>query len=114
MHPRSGRKAVDVALLVNLLSEIGNLRLRIAEQEARAEHSFCHLFGYGLDLGMNHVVRSPVALVSGKGKELLVVKFALRPSTNSDSVGSVDHAASHARRGPTGDRLPEWQASQSK
>lgn len=71
MYPGFGGKAVDVASLVNLLSVIGDLRLRIAGQEARAERWFYDLFGHGLDLGMNHFVRSPVELVSGEGKELL-------------------------------------------
>lgn len=66
----NGGEALDVVPLINLLSVIGNLRLRVVGQERRAERWFYELAGQHLDIGLNHHHRGPVDLVPGNDNEL--------------------------------------------
>lgn len=60
----------DMAPLVNLLSVVGEAPLRVIGRRARAKRWFYELLDETIDIGMDHLVRSPVETLLGEGVEL--------------------------------------------
>lgn len=65
-------KVIDVALLVNLLSMIGNCPLGIIGQTERAEPWFYDLINRGFDLGLNFHNCSPIDFIRRHRDERLI------------------------------------------
>ena len=66
----NGGEPFDMASLVNLLSVVGEAPLNVVGRQARAQRWFYDLLDENFDIGMDHLVRSPVGVVRGDGKGL--------------------------------------------
>ena len=65
-----GGEPLDMTSVVNLLSAIGEVPLKVVGRQARAERWFYDLLDKNFDIGMDHLVRSPVEASPGDGMEL--------------------------------------------